>query len=226
MTGVSSAERKYAGHSAQTRALRRRMALIDVALTEMAENRWRTATVDALCRVAKLNKRYFYESFDSLDALADAVIEAIATEVAEVAVGGYLPLLDRPVQEQARGAITAVVDLLGADPRKALVLLGGVPTTPMAHEKRTAAIAGLTAALIAHARTTHDVSLEQDSLASTAPAFVIGGTAQTILSWAGGDLPVSRDQLVDDITALWMIMERNATEMARARLARTTGEPM
>lgn len=52
------------------------------------------------------------------------------------------------------GAIAAVVDTLGDDPRKALVLLGGVPTTPAVHEKRTAVVASLTAALIPHARTT------------------------------------------------------------------------
>lgn len=216
---MPTADRKYAGDSARTRLLRRRAALIDVALTEMADNRWRTATVEALCRAAKLNKRYFYESFDGLDALADAVIESIATEVAEAAVAGYIPLLDQPVEEQARGAITAVVDVLGNDPHKALVLLGGAPTTPVAHEKRTAVITGLTAALIAHARTTHDVSLERDSLAATAPAFVIGGTAQAILSWAAGDLPVTRDRLVDDITALWMTLEHGATELARSRLS-------
>ncbi|MEU1980953.1 TetR/AcrR family transcriptional regulator [Nocardia sp. NPDC019395] len=222
---MSTTERKYAGDSALTRTLRRRAALVDVALAEMAENRWRTATVEALCRAAKLNKRYFYESFDSLDTLADAVIESIATEVTEAAVGGYLPLLDRPVQEQARGAITAVVDVLADDPRKALVLFGGAPTTPVAHEKRTAVIAGLTAAVIAHARTTHDVSLEQDSLASTAPAFVIGGTAQAILSWASGDLSVTRERLVDDITALWMTIEHGATELARSRLSGSATEP-
>lgn len=222
---MPTAERKYAGDSARTRLLRRRAALIDVALTEMAGNRWRTATVEALCRSAKLNKRYFYESFGGLDDLADAVIETIATEVAEAAVAGYLPLLDQPVEEQARGAITAVVDVLGDDPRKALVLLGGVPTTPVAHEKRTAVITGLTATLIAHARTTHDVSLEQDSLAATAPAFVIGGTAQAILSWAGGDLTLTRDRLVDDITALWMTLEHGATELARSRIAGSTTDP-
>lgn len=221
---MSSAERKYAGDSAATRIQRRRLALIDVALTAMAENRWRTATVDNLCREAKLNKRYFYESFDSLERVADAVIESIATEVGAAAVNGYFPLLAQPVEEQARGAIAAVVDVFGADPRKALVLLGGAPATPMAHEKRTALIADLTTALIAHARTTHDVSLERDSLASTAPAFVIGGTAQAILSWANGDLSISREALIDDIAALWMILEHSATALAGSRLAAQTPE--
>lgn len=72
--------------------------------------------------------------------------------------------------------------------------------------------------LIAHARTTHDVSLEQDSLAAITPAFVIGGTAQALLSWANGDLPVTRDRLVEDITALWTTVESGATELARSRL--------
>ncbi|WP_084494978.1 TetR/AcrR family transcriptional regulator [Nocardia shimofusensis] len=216
---MSSAERNYAGDSAATRIQRRRATLIDTALTTMAGKLWRTATVDSLCRAAKLNKRYFYESFPTLDALADAVVETIANELTAAAVGAYLPLLGEPVEAQARAAIAAVVDVLGDDPRKALVLLGGVPAAPATHDKRTAVITGLTAALIAHARTTHDVALEQDSLAATAPAFVIGGTVQAILSWATGDLAVDRDRLVDDITALWLILDQGAAELAGRRLA-------
>ncbi|MGV9752992.1 TetR/AcrR family transcriptional regulator [Nocardia farcinica] len=219
IAGVSSVERRYAGDSAATRTRRRRATLIDVALSAMAENRWREATVDGLCRAARLNKRYFYESFDGLDALSDAVVDEVAAEVTAAAVSGYLPLLDRPVVEQASAAIGAAVDVLGADPRKALVLLGGVPATPVAHEKRTAAIHNLTAALVEHARTTHDVALERDSLAATAPAFVIGGTAQAILSWATGEMTISRDQLVADITALWLALDESAAGLARERLS-------
>lgn len=170
----------------------------------MAENRWRSATVASLCVQARLNKRYFYESFDDLDRLADAVIDSVAADVGGAAVAAYLATLDSPLEVQAKNTVGALVDVLGTDRRKALVLLGGVPTSAGQEDTRRAAIGGLTTILVDHARRIHDVELEQDSLAFTAPAFVIGGTAQTILSWVNGDLPVERDQLIDDIAAIWV----------------------
>lgn len=211
-------ERNYGGASAAARVDKRRASLLDAALTEMAESRWRSVTVAGLCTEARLNKRYFYESFRDLDQLADAVIDLVAAEVGAAAIGGYLATADSPLDEQARHVVAAVVDVLGADRRKALVLLGGVQTAANQDDKRRAAISGLTMVLVEHARTIHDVALESDSLASTGPAFVIGGTAQTILSWVNGDLAVSREQLIEDLAALWLALGESASGIARRRI--------
>ncbi|CAM2980888.1 TetR family transcriptional regulator [Williamsia muralis] len=221
---TSGSTRNYGGASASARVEKRRSGLIDAALTEMAENRWRSATVASLCVQARLNKRYFYESFDDLDRLADAVIDSVAADVGGAAVAAYLATLDSPLEVQAKNTVSALVDVLGTDRRKALVLLGGVPTSAGQEDTRRAAIGGLTAILVDHARRIHDVELEQDSLAFTAPAFVIGGTAQTILSWVNGDLPVERDQLIDDIAAIWLSLGESASDMARSRLDARPGE--
>lgn len=192
--------------------------MLDAALTEMAQSRWRSATVASVCAEARLNKRYFYESFDDLDKLADAVIDAVAGEVVVAAIGGFSATAGSPLDEQARAVVAAVVDVLGEDRRKALVLLGGVSTAASQDDKRRAAISGLTTVLVDHARKIHDVALERDSLAATGPAFVIGGTAQTILSWVNGDLAVSREQLIEDIAALWLALGESASGIARSRI--------
>ncbi|MFI6431929.1 TetR/AcrR family transcriptional regulator [Rhodococcus oryzae] len=220
---TTSGERNYGGASASARATKRRSSLLDVALTAMADNRWRSATVASLCAETRLNKRYFYESFDDLDQLASAAIESVAAEVGSAAIGSYLATIGSTLDEQAHGAVAAVVDVLGADRRKALVLLGGVPTAAGQEDKRRAAIAGLTVVLVEHARSIHDVELERDSLAATAPAFVIGGTAQAILSWVNGDLAVNREQLIDDVTALWLALGRSAADIARSRIDDVSG---
>ncbi|MYR07323.1 TetR/AcrR family transcriptional regulator [Gordonia sp. SID5947] len=220
---ATSADRNYGGRSAPERAARRRAALVDVAVTAMSESRWRSATVASLCGEAQLNKRYFYESFADLDALAMAVIDDISAEVTEAAVVAYVAALQRPQPEQARLAVDAIIGVLGNDCRKARVLLGGAAGTPAVDARRTDAIEGLTGVLIDHARTIHDVRLEVDSLAQTAPAFVIGGTAQAILSWAEGALKVTRDQLAEDLASLWMTLGTSAAEIARARLAEPPG---
>jgi hypothetical protein len=36
--------------------------------------------------------------------------------------------------------------------------------------------------------------------------------------WVNGDLPAERDQLIDDIAAIWMSLGESASEMARSRL--------
>ncbi|MBA0127800.1 TetR/AcrR family transcriptional regulator [Haloechinothrix sp. YIM 98757] len=217
----STGERSYRGASAPERVRRRRSQLIDVALTAMAENRWRSATVVRLCAEARLNKRYFYESFTDLDTLASAVIDEVAAEVGDAAVTAYKNSIELPLADQARAAVDAVVGVLGTDPRKALVLLGGVADSPTEHARRTDAMTGLTAILVDHARSIHGVELEYDSLASTAPAFVIGGTAQAILSWVNGTAPIGRKQLVDDISALWLAVGESAAGIARSRLETT-----
>lgn len=217
MSSVGRA-RSYGGESAEGRTARRRASLVDSALTAMSESRWRAATVGSLCVAAELNKRYFYESFTDLEALATAVIDDLSGQVAQAAMAAYLGALERPMDEQARLAVDAVVGVLGTDKRKARVLLGGAAGTPEVDARRTAAMAGLTAVLVEQARTIHGVGLEADSLAQTAPAFVIGGTAQAILSWAEGALAISRDQLVDDVTALWLALGDSAATIARTRL--------
>lgn len=223
MVCVSSAgKRSYGGEPAPERVRRRRSQLIDVALTAMAENRWRSATVAGLCAEAQLNKRYFYESFTDLDTLASAVIDEVAAGVGHAAVTAYVKSIELAMADQARAAVDAVVGALGADHRKAQVLLGSVADSPTVHARRTDAMQGLTAILVDHARSVHGVELESDSLASTAPAFVIGGTAQAILSWADGTAPVSRSQLVDDISSLWLALGESAAGIARSRLE-TTG---
>ncbi|PRC57308.1 transcriptional regulator, partial [Mycobacterium sp. ITM-2017-0098] len=72
MSGTS--ERTYGGQSAQARRTERRGRLIDAAPDVMAANDWRSVTVDKLCGAAGLNKRYFYESFTDLDAVAAAAV--------------------------------------------------------------------------------------------------------------------------------------------------------
>ncbi|WZH53660.1 MAG: TetR/AcrR family transcriptional regulator [Nocardioides alkalitolerans] len=182
---------------------RRRHQLVDAAMTAMAENRWRSATVSSICATAGLNKRYFYESFESLDTLADAVVDQVAAEVTGAALAAQERTTGQSAREQARAAVAAVVTTLGSDRRRALVLLAGSAGAPSAHLRRMDALRRMTATFVDHALLWHrDRGIEP--LTPTAIAFLIGGTAQAILSWTEGELPVDAEQLVDEVTASWL----------------------
>jgi AcrR family transcriptional regulator len=184
----------------------------------MAADQWRTATVDKVVQTAGLNKRYFYESFTDLDALATAVVDDIAAEVGEATMAAFAGALAEPLERQALVSVGALVGVLVRDPRRARVLLGGVAATPAMQARRAAVMTGLTQILIAHARLIHGVELESDPLAQVAPAYVMGGTAEAILAYVNGSAAVTADELIDELAPLWLITGNGAADVARGRL--------
>ncbi|PRC43735.1 transcriptional regulator, partial [Mycobacterium sp. ITM-2017-0098] len=184
----------------------------------MAANDWRSVTVDKLCGAAGLNKRYFYESFTDLDAVAAAAVDDIAAEVGAATLAAAVATAAEPIERQAVAAVDAVVRHLVDDPRRARVLLGGVAASPALHRHREDVMRGLTAVLVGHARTVHGVELAKDPLAEVAPAFVIGGTADAILAYVDGRARVSVEELVDSLATLWLITGNGAAGLARSRI--------
>jgi AcrR family transcriptional regulator len=218
MKTVTTSQGKYRGVSAADRQRERRGRLLDAALGIMAADQWRTATVEKVVATAGLNKRYFYESFTDLDALAAAVVDDIAAEVGEATMAAFAGALAEPLERQAFLSVDALVHVLVRDPRRARVLLGGVAATPAMQARRTAVMNGLTQILLAHARLIHGVELESDPLAQVAPAYLMGGTAEAILAFVDGSAAVTVEQLTGELTTLWLITGNGAAEVARRRL--------
>ena len=210
--------RSYGGIDAGERVRVRRNQLIDAALGIMATEQWRTATVARVCSTAGLNKRYFYESFDTLDALATAVVEETARHVSESAVLAFAMSANKSLPERAFQSIDAAVRALVEDPRRARVLFDAVSASPAVLAHRAAVVQGLAMILVQHAREIHDVKLERDSLARVTPAFLVGGTAEAIMSWLNGTVDITLEQLIDDLSALWLITGNGAADHARRRL--------
>ncbi len=215
--GPDAPQRPYGGKSADARRRTRREQLLNAALEVMARNEWRSATVEKLCGAAGLNKRYFYESFTDLDGLSAAVVDAIADDVRAATVQAAESVAQESVEAQAFAGVAAAVHALVDDPRRARVLLGGVAASPELHRHRITVMHRLTDVLIHHGRIVHGVELETDPLAKVAPAFIVGGTAEAILSFASGDVDLTVDELVAQLATLWLITGNGAAEIARAR---------
>ncbi|WP_083283884.1 TetR/AcrR family transcriptional regulator [Mycolicibacterium sp. (ex Dasyatis americana)] len=218
---VSTTNRAYGGQSADDRRRQRRERLLDAALEVMARNEWRGATVDKLCTAANLNKRYFYESFTDLDALAAAVVDDLAEGLRSVTVAAADAAVDQPLEAQALASVAAAVRSLVDDPRRARVLLGGVGASPELDTHRTTVMHRLTDVLIDHGRTVHGVELETDPLAKVAPAFIVGGTADAILEYVNGGVDLSLDDFIAQLATLWVITGSGAAQVARARMSQT-----
>jgi len=216
----STPARSYGGVSATDRKLERRRRLTDAALDVMAADEWRSATVEQICSSAGLNKRYFYEGFAGLDELASAVVDDIADEVRDATLAAFAGVADQPLERQALASVDALVRVLVRDPRRARVLLSGFAATTSLGQHREEVLSGLTSVLTRQARAVHGVELKRDPLAQITPAFVVGGTAEAILAYLDGTARITLDQLVTELTTLWLITGNGAAEVARARLGR------
>lgn len=214
----STSGHPYGGVPAEERARLRRERLVDATLDLIGDGRWRSCTVDALCAHARLNKRYFYESFTDLDQVARAAVDHVAGRVGAAALGTFLSQPpDAPLDERAHATLGAVVRVLVEDRRNAYALFGPLAGSHDTLEHRAAALAGLTTVLVEQARTIHDVALEADSLAAVTPAFLVGGTGEAILAWLRDPGRSSVERLVDDLSILWLLTGNGAAAAAAAR---------
>ena len=72
--------RTYGGQTGDERAAARRDELVSSAFALVAERGWRELNIESVCRLAGLNKRYFYEGFRDLDGITAAVTERLAED--------------------------------------------------------------------------------------------------------------------------------------------------
>ena len=202
----------YGGVMASERQAGRRERLLEAALELLGSEGWQSTTVRAICAKARLTPRYFYESFADRDELLVALFDQLVAEAA----GRVLQAVDAAEDDaraKARAAIGAFVELVTDDPRKARVLfMEAVGSEPLA--LRRFETVRMFAGLVAQ-QGREFYGIEGGTLVDTTALMLVGGLAETLLSWLGGALRVTREQLIEDCTDLFVLTGEGA--LARVR---------
>ncbi|WP_327143875.1 TetR/AcrR family transcriptional regulator [Nocardia sp. NBC_01327] len=202
MTG----QRTYGGISAAERRTQRRTALLDAALDILGAQGVDKLTVAALCTGAGLNERYYYENFDSRDAVLSALFDTIAEELA----GALLHALHTApgsTRGKAHAAITAGIHVLTDDPRKARVALVVSSATPELRTRTVHTIRAFANLVAAEGIDFYGLTdAEPDPVISFRATYLVGGLVQTLTAWLQGDLPMTRDDLIDHTTDIFVLL--------------------
>lgn len=190
-------ERAYGGVPAADRRLARRARLVEAVLDVVGRDGLAGVTVTGVCRAARLNERYFYESFsdrtEAVLAAAEHVAATVAAQVTERLAGA--PDAPRPA---ARAAIGAAVDVLAEDPRMAALFLEASFSPEIAG--RRSGFAATFVALMAEQAVRHlrlEPTPEVRSWGTFTATHLLGGVLETIGAWLRGELAVTREELVD-----------------------------
>src|SRR3954468_4593051 len=194
----------YRGVSAADRVAERRVRLLAAGLTVWADPGIRT-TMTAVCAEAGLSERYFYESFTGLEALLEAVMDAIAAEIETTSRAAAEAAGDDPVA-RVRASVRAFMELLMDDPRKGRVAIVESVAVPKLRQRRTELLRHLAhqsavesrKLLGSPSRSTNedspDRSTNEDEIGGL---LFIGGMAELITAWLDGTLEASTDEIVE-----------------------------
>ncbi|MGY0503425.1 TetR/AcrR family transcriptional regulator [Nocardia sp. FBN12] len=202
--GTVAAQRTYGGVSARERQTQRRGALLDAALDIIASDGQTKLTVAGLCARAGLNERYYYESFPNRDAVLEALLDRIAEELT-AAIALALAAAVKDSRGQAHAAISAGIAVLTDDPRKGRAALITSAATPelRAHTARTVSAF---ARLVAAEGTGFYGATAPEAVVDFRALYLVGGLVQTLTAWLAGDLAMTREELVDQITEVFVLL--------------------
>jgi AcrR family transcriptional regulator len=202
---------RWRGVPADARAAERRAQLVEVGFDLMGSEGTAGTTVRKVCERAKLNPRYFYESFEDLDALLVAVFDRTAETAIAAVVAAVAPLVGTDDGEAfLRCAIGAAVRHVTEDPRRTRVLFMEGLNNAALGRRRFDALHEMAEGLVTDARAQAEERLgpgvAPSSITVVAANLMVGGIAELLMSFVSGRLDVTLDQLVDDTAALFLVI--------------------
>ncbi len=190
------AQRTYGGVTGDERRARRRAALTDAALDLVADGGWAQVTVRAVCARARLNDRYFYESFADRDALLLATWDGVAAGALRAlrhAIGATSPRL------RVRAVVEAVIEFFVDDPRRGRLMFA--PHEALLGRRREMLRS------LAHIVADQATEILGDQAAppkdrELGALTLVSGTMEVFAGWLRGELDVTREHLADFLVAM------------------------
>lgn len=195
-SSVAAVPRPYRGVSATDRRDQRRQRLIDAGLQLFGTRGIAAVGIVDVCAEAGLTKRYFYENFASIDALADAVFEHVTGNLVAVVA----PAIEVGAGRDPRPALEVYTRALLSDPRVVRLLAVESQTGPL-KKYRDGFPTRAVELWFAFAAEDDTVTPPQD-MRLKAYGF-IGAAQQIGIAWLDGHLPLTIDEIIDQLVDIF-----------------------
>ena len=206
--------RSWRGIPLEMRRAERRELLVDAALDLLGTQGGGAFTVRGVCQGARLNARYFYESFDGLDALFVAVFDMLVGQALQQALQALDEAGPDPTA-RALGVVESVVRYVTEDPRRARVLfVEGLGNEEVGRRRRDTLVA--TAELVER-YVWRQTGMGHDRMGMVASLVLVGGFTELVVTWLDGHLEMSLEDLMHDAAALMVAIGAGAVGVARGR---------
>jgi AcrR family transcriptional regulator len=207
---------RWVGLSADERRAGRRELLLDATYELLGTEGWQATTVRAVCQAARLNPRYFYESFADLDELVIAVYDRVVAQLGEEVLGA-LAAADDDARSQSHAAIERIVTFVDEDRRRARVLYIEALGNEALNRRRIETGHQIVSVVELVAAERHGPLPVGEQIGRIGASILVGGTGELVVAWLEGRIDVSREQLIDDATEMFLAVGEAAARLAMTR---------
>jgi AcrR family transcriptional regulator len=191
------AGRPYAGISQPERQARRRELLLQAGLHVFGTTGYAASSVREICEVAELNRRYFYESFNTREDLLRAVYEEIVTESRDAIIGAINSA--DGVEDAIRAGLTGWWVTVTSDLRKARIITLEIVGVSEAIETRRREVrrsfADFVAALAVELASTEQRRLRMDPL--IVARALVAAIVDLVVDLTRGDTDSSTETMIE-----------------------------
>jgi len=198
---------RWNGLSTEERQRERRRLLIDAAYDLLSSEGSSGTTVRAVCARARLNPRYFYESFADLDELVVAVYDDVYRHLQRRVAQAVAHSGDD--DDAMRASVDATVRFVDEDRRRGRILYVEALGNEALNVRRIRAGAGQVE-LVQQDHSRRDGQLHDPRIGTLGAAVLVGGFTELLVAWLDGRVDLSTDELIEDATEVFLAI-RDAT---------------
>ena len=213
---------RWAGLSPADRRAERRELLLDVTFELLGTEGWSGTSVRAVCQAARLNPRYFYESFEDLDELVVAVYDRLVAQLGAQVMAAITAAGSDP-RAGTRAAIDTIVRFVDEDRRRARVLYVEALGNEALNRRRIETAHQLVSVVEQAGAERYGGLPPGEHAPRLGAAILVGGAGELVVAWLDGRIDVSREQLVDDATEILLAVGEATARLAAQRAPRRRG---
>lgn len=207
-----SVTRSYEGRSAEDRRAERRTHLLEAGIRLIGRDGYAAASLNAICAEAGLTKRYFYESFDSVEALLTEAYAEISADLQHyliAQIGG---------QQTPRGMIStgfhAFFAYLQAQPERSRVFLVEAQGIHTLRRELLASGGDISAFLLATTRRFIDDKPLSEPVLAVMAQGAVGAAVFTGRNWMASNYQQPIGELVEGVSEIcFAIAQRLAIDL-------------
>ncbi|SNR62333.1 transcriptional regulator, TetR family [Haloechinothrix alba] len=185
---------------------------MDAGLDIIGTQGWSATTVRGVCEQARVGPRFFYESFDDLDALAAAVHDEIRDTALERALEAVAAAPD-DVGAKIRAGIETIITDVTDDPRRARVAFAEAHGSVTLMHRRFTAMRTIAGVIVDQAHELLDLPSDSEHVVQAVAQLLTGGVTELVLVWINDGVAIDRTALIDISVEFTRTMLENLTDI-------------
>jgi AcrR family transcriptional regulator len=211
---VTEKQGVWRGTTAEERVVPRRRKLVQAGFEMLGEHGVAGTTVRGVCARAHLNPRYFYESFDDIDALVGAVFDDILSETTNLTLAA-IAAAPETAEAKTRAAMDASIRHITDDPRRIRIVFGESAGNVLGQKR--AEVVKASARMMADLAANFYGIDRNDKLLISSTFMLAGGLTELALAWSQGSIDLTIDELIDHATMLTVGTSQATGKLVKAR---------